>query len=101
MLLFRGVGAGGGLALCVLQLPEFITNASADRDDLTGTLEAGEIGPVAPCKWATEPFACAERGVVHDVDQALIVGRTHLVAGEVCEISAGGEDGGDAWNRGD
>jgi hypothetical protein len=47
-LLFGSVGAGGGLALCVLQRPEFIADAAADRDNLTGTLEAGEIGPVAP-----------------------------------------------------
>src|ERR1019366_555419 len=68
----------------------------ANRHNFAGALEAGEIRPVAPCEGAAEPLARAQGCVMHDVDEALVIWRAHLVAGEVAEVAAGRQDGRDA-----
>src|ERR1700733_3447703 len=100
-LLLRRVGSHFGLALRVLQRTQFGRNAARNGRRLTAVLETAEIGPVAPSERTAQPLARANRRVMHDIDQPLIIRCSLLVAREIAQISAGREDRGDAWNRSD
>src|SRR5262249_44684353 len=89
------------LRLRMRQIPEFRLPAALNGDHLAARLETGEIGAVAPGEGAAEANAGAEGGVVHDIDEAFVIRRTLLVAGEIAEIARGREDRGNARNFGD
>src|SRR5262245_31240451 len=82
---------GLGLGWRVGQRAELRGHAARDRGGLAAGLEAGEVRAVAPGERAAQPDAGLERGVVHDVDRPLVVGRALTEAGEVAEIAAGRE----------
>src|SRR5271165_3391475 len=73
-LLLSREGPDFRLALRVFQRPQLVGNAARNSNNLAGILEAGEIGTVAPCEGTAQTLARAERRVVHDVDQPLVVG---------------------------
>src|SRR5436190_24299784 len=89
------------LSLAVRERPKFSSNTARDCGRFTAGLEAGEIGAVAPGEWSAQSHTGFDGGVMHDVDRALVVGRTLPIPGEVSEIAAcreHGRDGGDFRN---
>src|SRR6266436_7947829 len=90
-----------GLCLRVCELAEFDLHASRDGGHFVTGLEAGEIRPVPPRPGATEFYAGLDGGVMHDVDLALVVRITLLVASEIPEIAARGKNRVHPWNLGD
>src|SRR5580698_8269497 len=97
--LFLGsVRAHFGLALRVLQRAQFGRYAAGNGGSLAAILKTRKIRPVAPCERTAQPLARSNRSVMHDVDQAFVVGCALLVAREIAEISAGRKDRGDARN---
>src|SRR6185312_6514188 len=91
-LLLRRVGTRLGLALCVLQISKLSRDTARDGSSLARILEAREVGTIAPRERTTEALPGRQRGVVDNVDEALVVGRALAIAREIAEVSAGGED---------
>src|SRR5688572_18933035 len=100
-LLLRREGADFGLALRVGELAQLGADAAGDRGALVAGLETGEVWAVLPREGTAESFARLDRRVMDDVDGTFVVRIALLVAGEIAEITARGEDGGDAGNGGD
>src|SRR5437867_12354162 len=90
-----------GLWLGVGERTELGSDAARDGRRFAARLEAGEVGPVAPREGTAQPHSGLDRGVVHDVDRAFVVGRSLAIAREVSEIAARREHGSDAWYLGD
>src|SRR5919106_3851290 len=86
------------LALRIRQRTKFRGGSARDRCGFVACLEAGEVGPVAPGQRTTQSHARLHRGVVNDVDRALVIGGSLLEARKVPEVAAGGEDRRDTRN---
>ncbi len=99
--LLRREGADFGFALRVGELTQFGADAAPDGGAFVPGLETGEVRAVLPRERAAELLARLDRRVMDDVDGAFVVGIALLVAGEIAEVAARGEDGGDAGNGGD
>src|SRR5581483_2528494 len=91
VLFLRRVRANFGFALGVFQISELRGHSARNCGGLTARLKAGEVGTIAPRQWSAEPFPSGESGIMHNVDQPLVVGITLFVAGKIAEISAGGK----------
>src|SRR5947209_10559407 len=89
------------LGLRISQLTELSSHAARDRGRLAARLKTGEIRPVAPGKRPAQPDTGFERGIMDDVDRALVVGRPLAVPGKIAEVAARGEDRGHARDLGD
>src|SRR5262249_43533989 len=84
------------LALRIRQVAELGAHAAGDCGRLASGLEAGEVRPIAPRERTAQPDTGLDRGVVHDVDRALVVGRALAESREVAEVAARGEHRRDA-----
>src|SRR6266852_8372596 len=81
-----------GPRLRIRELAEFDLHASRNGGHFVTGLKAGEIRPVLPRPGATEFYAGPDSGVMHDVDLAFVVRIALLVAGEIPEIAARGNN---------
>src|SRR4029077_14756381 len=85
-LLPRSVRPDFGFALRVHQISELCSHSPADCRSLAAVLETGEIGTIAPGEWSAQPLPSSESGIMHNVDQPLVIGIALLVAGKIAEI---------------
>src|ERR1700730_6973487 len=63
-----------GLGLGIGEGAELRRNAAGDRRRFAAGLEAGEVRPVTPRDGTAQPNAGLDRGVMDDIDRALVVG---------------------------
>src|SRR5438128_2548799 len=97
----RGERPDFGLALRIVQVAQLSACAARDLRHLVAGLEAGEIRAVLPGEGAAQLRAGLDRGIVHDVDGALVVGRALCKARKIAEVAARGEHRRDAGHLGD
>src|SRR5438132_9143090 len=72
-----------GFPLRIGQIAEFNSRSARDLGHLVARLEAGEVRPFPPSERAAELLAGLDRGVMDDVDRALVVRITLPVTGEI------------------
>src|SRR5438552_14579179 len=82
----------------VPQLAELDAHTRRNGTGLLLSLEAREVRPLAPRERSAQALPRVDRGVVHRVDQTLVVGRALCVTREVAEVAGGREDRGHARN---
>src|SRR5688572_15897759 len=82
----RGERPDVGLRLGIREGTEFGGDTAGDRRRLTAGLEAGEVRPIAPRERTAQPFARLDRGVMDDVDRALVVRRSLSIPRKVAQI---------------
>src|SRR5262245_12630122 len=71
-----GKRASFRFGLCIGERSEFGGDAACNRGHLASGLEAGEVRSIAPRDRSAEADTGLEGRVVHDVDRALVVGRS-------------------------